>query len=136
MAQVLGRPADAGVIAGPPVTSGRAGGRGSLNTTLWRTFLFAVYLILFGPLVILLVLSFNDSNILTFPMAGFTTHWYAAAFHDSLLRQSLANSFGVAFVVAPLCVVLGTLAAFGLTRFRFQGRGVVAGLVGAPLILP
>jgi ABC-type spermidine/putrescine transport system permease subunit II len=42
----------------------------------------------------------------------------------------------VAFVVAPLCLVLGTLAAFGLTRFRFRGRAVVGGLVGAPLILP
>ncbi len=42
----------------------------------------------------------------------------------------------MAFVVAPLCLVLGTLAAFGLTRFRFRGRGVIGGLVGAPLVLP
>ncbi len=38
--------------------------------------------------------------------------------------------------MAPLCLVLGTLAAFGLTRFRFRGRGAVGGLVGAPLVLP
>ena len=38
--------------------------------------------------------------------------------------------------MAPLCLVLGTLAAFGLTRFRFRGRGVIGGLVGAPLVLP
>ncbi|MGE4365549.1 MAG: ABC transporter permease, partial [Mycolicibacterium sp.] len=37
---------------------------------------------------------------------------------------------------APLCLALGTLAAFGITRFRFRGRGAVAGLVAAPLILP
>ncbi len=38
--------------------------------------------------------------------------------------------------MAPLCLVLGTLAAFGLTRFRFRGRGSIGALVGAPLVLP
>ena len=69
-------------------------------------------------------------------MEGLTLNWYTAAWHDTLLRHSLLNSFGVAFAVAPFCVVLGTLAAFGLTRFRFRGRGAIGGLVGAPLILP
>jgi ABC-type spermidine/putrescine transport system permease subunit II len=86
--------------------------------------------------VILLLFSFNDSNILAFPMEGLTLHWYTDALHDTLLRESLVNSTVVAFVVAPACLVLGTLTAFGLTRFRFKGRGAVAGLVAAPLILP
>jgi spermidine/putrescine transport system permease protein len=135
MAQVL-RPPEPGAVVRIPAARGRTGGRSAWNAWLWRAFLAAVYLILFGPLLILLLLSFNDSNILAFPMAGVTTHWYADAFRDTLLRQSLLNSFGVAFAVAPLCVVLGTLTAFGLTRFRFRGRSVAAGLVGAPLILP
>ena len=91
---------------------------------------------LFGPLVILVLFSFNDSNVLAFPLEGVTTKWYGEALTDPLLRKALANSFAVAFVVAPLCLVLGTLAAFGLTRFRFRGRGVIGGLVGAPLVLP
>ena len=86
--------------------------------------------------MILVLFSFNDSNILAFPLEGFTTKWYAEALTDPVLRKALANSFQVAFVVAPLCLVLGTLAAFGLTRFRFRGRGVIGGLVGAPLVLP
>jgi spermidine/putrescine transport system permease protein len=110
--------------------------RAIANTWGWGTFLGFVFLVLFGPLVILALFSFNDSNILAFPLEGFTTHWYADAFRDELLRQSLLNSFGVAFVVAPLCLVLGTLTAFGLTRFRFRGRSLVGGLVAAPLILP
>jgi spermidine/putrescine transport system permease protein len=102
----------------------------------WRAFLGAVYLVLFGPLVILVLFSFNDSNILAFPLEGFTTHWYGDAFNDQLLREALRNSVVVACIVAPACLVLGTLCAFGLTRFRFRGRGLVGGLVGAPLILP
>ncbi|MEX2101710.1 MAG: ABC transporter permease, partial [Actinomycetota bacterium] len=80
--------------------------------------------------------AFNDSNILAFPLEGFTVKWFGEAFDDGLLRQALANSFGVAFVVAPACLVLGTLTAFGVTRFRFRGRGAVTGLIGAPLVLP
>jgi ABC-type spermidine/putrescine transport system permease subunit II len=110
--------------------------RALVNTTLWRLFLAFVFLALFGPLLILLLFSFNDSAILAFPLAGFTTHWYSLAWQDALLRQSLINSTTVALVVTPFCLVLGTLTAFGLTRFRFRGRGAVGGLVGAPLILP
>ena len=107
-----------------------------LNAWGWRAFLTIVGLMLFGPLVILVLFSFNDSNILAFPLEGVTMKWYTEALTDPVLRTALKNSFQVAFVVAPLCLVLGTLAAFGLTRFRFRGRGVIGGLVGAPLVLP
>jgi spermidine/putrescine transport system permease protein len=110
--------------------------RKALNTWGWRAFLTLVGLALFGPLVILVLFSFNDSNVLAFPLEGVTTKWYGEALSDPTLRKALANSFAVAFVVAPLCLVLGTLAAFGLTRFRFRGRAVIGGLVGAPLVLP
>jgi spermidine/putrescine transport system permease protein len=114
----------------------RARRRRAFNTWGWRTFLGVVMLALFGPLVILVVFSFNDSAVLAFPLEGFTLHWYSEAFSDPTLRQAIANSFAVALVVAPLCLLLGTLAAFGLTRFRFRGRGAIGGLVGAPLVLP
>lgn len=110
--------------------------RAAANTTLWRLFLGFTFLALFGPLVILLLFSFNDSNILAFPLEGFTLNWYSVAWQDTLLRESLVNSTVVAFIVAPVCLVLGTLTGFGLTRFRFHGRGLIGGLVGAPLILP
>ena len=132
MAQVA-QPAGAGVAVRVPAGV-RA--RAAANTALWRVFLSFVGLALFGPLVILLLFSFNDSNILAFPLEGLTVNWYSVAWHDTLLRESLVNSTVVAFIVAPLCLVLGTLTAFGLTRFRFRGRGLIGGLVGAPLILP
>jgi spermidine/putrescine transport system permease protein len=132
MAQAV-QPAGLGVAAPAEVHARRYG---AINVGWWTAFLLMVFLALFGPLVILLVFSFNDSNVLAFPLEGITTHWFTAAWHDALLRESLINSSIVAFVVAPLCLVLGTLAAFGLTRFRFRGRAAVGGLVGAPLILP
>jgi spermidine/putrescine transport system permease protein len=118
----------------PPAAGTRA--RAAGVTWGWRAFLAAIYLFLFGPLVILVLFSVNDSNILAFPLEGITLHWYSDAFRDQLLRAALVNSIVVAAIVAPVCLVLGTLTAFGLTRFRFRGRSAVSGLVGAPLILP
>jgi ABC-type spermidine/putrescine transport system permease subunit II len=115
---------------------GRVRARTAGVTWGWRSFLVLVYLVLFGPLLILILFSVNDSNILAFPLEGVTFHWYADAFQDQLLREALINSIVVAAIVAPICLVLGTLTAFGLTRFRFRGRAAVGGLVAAPLILP
>ena len=110
--------------------------RRAVNRWGWRGFLAIVFLALFGPLVILVAFSFNDSSILAFPFEGVTLKWYTTALQDPSLREALMNSFSVAFIVAPACLVLGTLAAFGLTRFRFRGRGAIGALVGAPLVLP
>jgi spermidine/putrescine transport system permease protein len=110
--------------------------RSAINRWGWRGFLTVVFLALFGPLAILVAFSFNDSNILAFPFDGVTLKWYTTALQDPTLREALINSFFVAFIVAPACLVLGTLSAFGLTRFRFRGRGSVGALVGAPLVLP
>jgi ABC-type spermidine/putrescine transport system permease subunit II len=107
-----------------------------VSASLWRTFLIVVGAVLFGPLLILVLFSFNDSSVLALPFEGLTLRWYRAALRDPSLQSALLNSTIVAVIVAPVCLVLGTLAAFGLTRFRFRGRGAVAGLVAAPLILP
>jgi spermidine/putrescine transport system permease protein len=134
VAQVIERGTGLGVGTTPtPAPTSRRPNRASWG---WGLFLGVVYLVLFGPLVILVLFSFNDSNILAFPLEGFTLHWYTDAFQEELLRRALMNSVVVACIVAPLCLVLGTITAFGLTRFRFRGRGLVGGLVAAPLILP
>jgi spermidine/putrescine transport system permease protein len=131
VAEAVGAPA-----VPAPVTSGAIGTRRTLATWSWRVFLALVFLILFGPVVILVLFAFNDSSVLAFPIEGFTTRWFGEVFQDTLLQDSLRNSVVIACIVTVVCVVLGTLAAFGLTRFRFRGRGAVGALVGAPLVLP
>jgi ABC-type spermidine/putrescine transport system permease subunit II len=95
-----------------------------------------VGVVLYGPLVLLAVFSFNDSFLISLPMSGFTTRWYAQMFQDPLVIQALVNSIIIAVVVTPICIVLGTLSAVGISRFRYRFRGPVAGLLGAPLVVP
>jgi spermidine/putrescine transport system permease protein len=92
--------------------------------------------LLYGPLLLLAVFSFNNSDILTLPLRGFTTRWYSQAFDDPSMREGLWNSIIVATIITPICLVLGTLTAYALTRMRFIMRGGVALLVGAALVVP
>jgi len=95
-----------------------------------------VMVVLFGPVLMLALFSFNDSSIISLPWEGFTTRWYQEAWDNGQARDAVVHSLVVASVVMVFSVVLGTLAAWGLTRLRFKGRGAVAGLNGAVLVVP
>jgi ABC-type spermidine/putrescine transport system permease subunit II len=95
-----------------------------------------VLVVLIGPIALLTAFSFNDSTIISLPFEGFTLDWYKMALEDQGVRDSLRYSVIVAAIVAPSCVVLGTASAWGITRFRFRGRGFWAGLLGAVLVVP
>ena len=95
-----------------------------------------VLVILFGPVLMLALFSFNDSSIISLPWAGFTTHWYEDAWANDQARDAIVNSLVVASVVTVASLVLGTAAAWGLTRLRFAGRGAIAGLHGSVLVVP
>lgn len=110
--------------------------RTSWGTILATALVAVVMVVLVGPILLLAVFSFNDSSIIALPFEGFTVKWYAAAFSDPDVAESLRNSLVLAAIIAPLCVVLGTATAWGITRFRFRGRGFWSGLVAAPLVIP
>ena len=101
----------------------------------WVLIAFAM-LILFGPVLMLALFSFNDSSIISLPWEGFTTRWYDEAWSNQQARDSIINSLLVASIVTVGSLVLGTLAAWGLTRLRFPGRGLLAGLHGSVLVVP
>ena len=95
-----------------------------------------VMVVLFGPVLLLALFSFNDSSIISLPWEGFTTEWYEAAWNDRVAKEAVLNSLMIASVVTIASLVLGTMAAWGLTRLRFPGRGIAAGLHGSVLVVP
>jgi putrescine transport system permease protein len=101
-----------------------------------RGWLALGYAFLFVPIVALVVYSFNDSPL---PNAwrGFTLKWYAAVAGDDELIAGFLLSLRVAFATACGSVVLGTLAAFVLVKYkRFVGRTLFSGMASAPLVMP
>ncbi len=111
---------------------------GGVQFARWfgRGWLGVGYLFLYIPIVALVLFSFNDSPVPNV-WRGFTVKWYQALASDRELLDGLWLSLKIAFVTATSSVVLGTLAAFALVRYRrFHGRTLFAGMVAAPLVMP
>ena len=106
---------------------------GRLTSRFWMG---AVFLFLYLPIVTLVVLSFNDSPMVT-SWGGWSMRWYAALMKDAEIISGFRLSLEIAFLTGCSSVVLGTLAALSLHRFkRFPGRTLFAGMVNSPLVMP
>jgi putrescine transport system permease protein len=91
---------------------------------------------LYGPMILLVIFSFNASRLVTV-WGGFSTRWYAALLNDAQLIASVRNSLVVAALSAAIATVNGTLAAIALVRFgRFRTRTLFSGAIYAPLVMP
>jgi len=91
---------------------------------------------LYLPIVALVVYSFNASPRVTV-WQGVSTRWYAALLEDQQIIDAALLSLRIAAMNATGAVVLGTLAAFALVRYKkFRGRTLFTGLVAAPLVMP
>ena len=101
-----------------------------------RAFFCFVVLFLYAPIVILLIFSFNDSAVPTFPLSGFTLHWYHEFLTNSDLRNALETSAIIAALSSLGAVVLGVLSSIALTRRRFRGKSAVSALLLSPLVIP
>ena len=105
-----------------------------MDSRLGRWWLAAGYLFLYLPIVTLVVFSFNDSKLVTL-WGGLTFKWYGAILRDQEVIEAFALSLKVALASALASVVLGTLAAYALTRYRrFTGRSMFSVLLNAPLV--
>ncbi len=94
------------------------------------------YAFLYGPIVLLVTTSFNDSRLTTV-WTGFSLRWFAALAHDAPLIDAALLSLRIAAMAASGAVVIGGLAGIALARLaRFRGRALFAGLLAAPLVLP
>ena len=101
-----------------------------------KGWLGAGFLFLYLPIVSLVIYSFNDSPIANV-WSGFTLNWYVKLASDNEMISGLWLSLKIAFCSATGAVVLGTLAAFALTKYRrFKGRTLFSGMVNAPLVMP
>ena len=101
-----------------------------------RFWLFAGYSFLYLPIFALIIYSFNDSKMVTL-WGGFTFKWYAELAEDREVLEALKLSLKLAFATATSSVILGTLGAFALVRYKqFFGRTAFSAHLSAPLVVP
>jgi spermidine/putrescine transport system permease protein len=94
-----------------------------------------VFAFLFTPIVVLVVFSFNQARSGT-DFTGFSTQWYTKLVHNAAVLKAFRNTLKVAISATIVATVLGTLAAFALTRFKFRGRAGYSTLVFVSLVMP
>lgn len=92
---------------------------------------------LYAPIIVLIIFSFNNSrrggNVV---WRGFTTKYYEKAFSNSQLVEAFTNSLTIAVTATVLSVILGTMTAILLWRFRFPFKPAVEGVVALPIVIP
>ncbi|MDF2613777.1 MAG: Binding-protein-dependent transport system inner rane component [Clostridia bacterium] len=100
-------------------------------------FACSIYLFLFLPIFVVILNSFNANK--TKPYAtfkGFTFEWYIKLFDNPALLSSFGNTLLVAFASTVLSVLIGTLAAVGMHRYKFKGKSAIDALLYIPVVIP
>lgn len=95
-----------------------------------------VLLFMYVPLALVMLNSFNQARIASWPIKGFSLEWWGKAFASEPIRAALWNSVVVGLGATAIALVLGSLVAFALQRFSFFGKQSVNLLVVLPIALP
>ncbi len=96
----------------------------------------AVLAFIYVPLLIIGIEAFNEARTLKWPPPGFTTEWFELAFKNTGAQDAFLYSLKTAALATAVALILGSLAAIGVSRFRFFGRETVSFLVILPIALP
>jgi putative spermidine/putrescine transport system permease protein len=91
---------------------------------------------LYVPLILIVLNAFNRSRTFSFPPTGLTVRWWNAAAHSTGALHALGTSLRAGLGATAIALVLGTMAAFAVQRFRFFGRNTISFLVVLPIALP
>jgi len=102
------------------------------RSTWLKAAALAVYVFLYAPLMIVVIYSFNDSNM-NAQWVGFTLKWYHKLFHDNQMLTAAWNSLIIGLTASAVSTVLGTMAGYAMYRFRLR---LLPAMVVAPIAIP
>ena len=107
------------------------------NTMKWlsRLYLTIVYLLMFSPIAVMVIFSFNASKV-GYQWGGFSTHWYSELFSNAAMVQAAINSVILAVVAATISTAIGGLTALALQRYDFKGKSILQSLLFVLMMSP
>jgi putative spermidine/putrescine transport system permease protein len=88
------------------------------------------------PLIVIVIYAFNESRSQAWPVDGFTLEWFDKALNNPGVRDAFWTSLKAATGATLIALLLGTLAALAISRYRFFGRDTVSFLIILPIALP
>ena len=112
-------------------------GKEKRNKGISIFFCSAVYLFLFLPIFVVVSNSFNATTSKPYlSWKGFSFDWYIKLWNNTSLLESFGNTMIIALVSTLLSVIIGTLGAVGIYRYKFKGKGIINGLLYIPVVIP
>lgn len=104
-----------------------------VKKSIQRIYLAIIFLFLYLPILVLIVLSFNNSKSRVI-WGGFTLKWYASCFSDETIMSAFATTLQITLAAAVISTVIGTLAAIGISAMKKRNRAIMLGATNIPLL--
>ncbi len=104
-----------------------------MKKSIERIYLLVIFLFLYLPILVLIVLSFNDSKAKVV-WGGFTLRWYRELFSNTAVMEAFYTTIFVSLASALIATILGTLAALGIDAMRGRGKAIMLGATNIPLL--
>ena len=101
-----------------------------------RATTYGLLFLLYMPLLLIFILSFNTASSLTWPPRGFSTRWWSTFLDVESARAALISSTRLALIAMVIAIVLGSMLSFALQRFEFFGKNSLSFLAVLPIALP
>lgn len=94
-----------------------------------------IYIFLWTPVVMLIVFSFSK-NRFGIRWEGFTLQWYADIIRIAAVREALSKSLVIALITVVAATIIGTVAAYGLYKYKFRGKETLRITMLIPMVMP
>ena len=104
--------------------------------TLIRLYTIAIYVFMFLPVAVVVLLSFNSSQFGSFPMEGLSFRWFIRLWENDAIVRAFRVSIVLGALTSAISTIIGILASLALVRYRFPGKNAVTTLLIAPLLIP
>jgi|TARA_R110002072_G_scaffold84217_5_gene190897 spermidine/putrescine transport system permease protein len=95
-----------------------------------------IYLFLFAPVAVVVLLSFNASQFGAFPMEGLSLRWFAALWQNDAIVRAFKTSLLLGSLTAVISTTLGVMGSLAMVRYDFPGKGLIATVLIAPILVP
>lgn len=107
-----------------------------MGWSLIRVYTLLVYVFMFLPVAVVVLLSFNASQFGSFPMTGFSFRWFVELAQNEAILRAFRTSILLGALTALISTTLGVLASLALVRYNVAGRNLISTLLIAPILVP
>lgn len=103
---------------------------------LLNGFTVLVYIFMFAPIIVVILLSFNSSDFGAFPIEGLSLRWFEKLWSNEVIIRAFLTSASLGILTALIGTLVAMMSAMALVRYRVPGRKLLSSLTIAPLLIP